>query len=792
MFHAKWRLSSAARKLATSLVALVLVLVLVSCGDRPQTSQESDSLKSSSTQQTTEIAEVSPPPVIQELRQLLENNQPQVTILSPKANEVFQDNTVSVKLQVQDLPIFQNPELGIGPHIHLFLDNHSYQTIYDLNEPLVLKDLEPGTHTLRVFASRPWNESFKNEGAYAQTTFHIFTRTDENSPDPDLPLLTYSRPQGSYGAEPIMLDFYLTNAPLHVVAQESPEDDIVDWKIRCTINGKSFILDQWQPIYLSGFQPGKNWVQLELIDGEGNPIKNYFNNTVRLVTYEPNGLDTLSKLVRGEITSQEARGIVDPNFISKKAEPTPAPANEPTVDATPVPAAEPTAEPTIDATTVPTAEPTVEIKVEVAPLPVAEPTAEPSVDATIVPTAEPSVDTTIVPTAEPTVEIKVEVTPVPSTEPTAEPTEEVSTTPQAQSASEVPLITLETFQPEPTAVTIEPAKVPEIQAKEPQELAKPQTTGTGFYNRVLPSETTKKPIAEEEPSQSIFGRFLNLFQRRDTSEVKPLPIPSPVVETPVIQPVSPVVPVPQLEVSPEPKAEKIETPSEETKKVKQQEAASSSSLPAIALPEVIKTEKPELASPETPASEPKTEPEKTAVEKLTQSEQIPSVVETAPSPAVPLTLPEVIAPATPQAETITEPKIEVKETPVGEANQAAEKEEPTPVTPSVVETSTPEVPLTLPEVIAPVTPPAETITEPKTEVKETPVEKPTPAEETEEPTPVTPSVVEVSTPEVPQTLPEAIAPATAEVKTITEPKTEVKETPVEKPTQPQDKPKEVI
>jgi len=79
---------------------------------------------------------------------------------------------------------------------------------------------------------------------------HIFTKTQDNNPDAVQPLLTYSRPKGSYGAEPILLDF--TNAPLHLVAQDNPNDDIADWRIRCTINGNSFVLDRWNP-FISRF-----------------------------------------------------------------------------------------------------------------------------------------------------------------------------------------------------------------------------------------------------------------------------------------------------------------------------------------------------------------------------------------------------------------------------------------------------------------------------------------------------------------------------------------------------------
>jgi hypothetical protein len=334
------RLSNVRRLLTSLLLAAILSWGLGGCGDRPRTVELSpDSDKP--TRLAGRVAEVSPPETLQELRQALERYQPQVKILSPRPDQVLQDDRVSVRLQVQDLPIFQNKEFELGPHLHVILDNQPYQAVYDTREPLVLEDLAPGTHTLRVFASRPWHESFKNEGAYAQTTFHLFTKTPENNPDPTQPLLTYSRPKGDYGAEPIMLDFYLTNAPLHLIAQENPEDEILDWRIRCTINGESFIFDRWQPIYLKGLKPGKNWVQLELLDEKGEPFPNPFNNTVRLINYEPNGKDTLSKLVRGELSADAVRSIVDPNYV-----PAP-PAPEPIPEPTPVPAPEPPPEPSI-------------------------------------------------------------------------------------------------------------------------------------------------------------------------------------------------------------------------------------------------------------------------------------------------------------------------------------------------------------------------------------------------------------------------------------------------------------
>ena len=349
----RWR---GVQRVLAAVLAVVVGLSLGSCSSASQPGGRSSRLPKIG---MVKLAEVAPPPVIRSLRQEMEVYQPQVSILSPKPNEVVQDTDVSVRFQVQDLPLFQNEEFGLSPHLHVIVDNQPYSALYDASKPFELKDLAPGTHTIRAFASRPWHESFKNDGAYAQTTFHVFTKTPETSPDLKQPLLTYSRPKGSYGAEPVMLDFYLANAPLHLVAQADDSDNIQDWQVRCTIDGESFTIDRWEPIYLKGLKPGKNWVQLELLDENGKVIPNAFNDTVRLIDYQPGGTDTLSKLVRNELAIAEVRGIIDPNYVyvpepvvtEPVVEPV-EPAIEPTLEAVPAPIldTEPTLEPVLPET----------------------------------------------------------------------------------------------------------------------------------------------------------------------------------------------------------------------------------------------------------------------------------------------------------------------------------------------------------------------------------------------------------------------------------------------------------
>jgi hypothetical protein len=316
----EWRLS---RRLLALVLTAVMATGLASCGGSSSNGSTATILKPS----RSKLVEVSPPFTIQTLRQALEANQPQVKILSPRSDQVLGDTEVKVELQVKDLDLYKDADLGLGPYLQVWLDNQPYSQVYDpaAAKQLRLENLAPGTHTIRAFAVRPWHESFKNEAAYAQTTFHVFTKTPENQPHPGQPLLTYNYPQGVYGAEPVLLDFFLTDAPLHLVAREDAKDNISDWQIRCTINGDSFTFDRWEPIYLKGLKPGKNWVQLELLDEKGNLLPNAFNNTVQVITYEPGGTDTLAQLTRGELTADAARKIVDPNYVppAPPAEPEP-------------------------------------------------------------------------------------------------------------------------------------------------------------------------------------------------------------------------------------------------------------------------------------------------------------------------------------------------------------------------------------------------------------------------------------------------------------------------------------
>ncbi len=252
---------------------------------------------------------------------------PTLKITSPAANATITGSTVEVKLDLGgDLKGYmphKDPATGKGNHIHVILDNQPYEAYYDISQSFELRNVAEGKHTLRVCPSRPWHESFKNDGAFQMVEFTVKGGGDASKPtttkdgqtmaaptknqavksaetaapsatparegkdfapskagdvDPAKPLLTYSRPKGEYKAEdadPIMIDFWLSNAKL--------QGDGGTYRVRYSIDGgDAKFLDKWEPIWLSGWINGKHQVKLELVDKDGNPVNNGgYNSTTR-------------------------------------------------------------------------------------------------------------------------------------------------------------------------------------------------------------------------------------------------------------------------------------------------------------------------------------------------------------------------------------------------------------------------------------------------------------------------------------------------------------------------------
>jgi hypothetical protein len=263
--------------------------------------------------------------------------QPVLRITSPAQNATVNGSTVAVNLALSgDLKGYKphkDPASGKGNHIHVILDNQPYEAYYELDHPFELRNVTEGKHTLRVFASRPWHESYKNAGSFQMVTFtvkgggdatkptttnsgQVMANNNANAkgtptPKPDAaasatptptpmqhegkdvaqskageidaakPLLTYSRPKGEYkgeDADPIMIDFWLTNGKL--------QGDGGEYRVRYSVDGgEAKFIDKWEPIWLAGWISGKHTVKLELVDTSGNVVDNGgYNATSREIT----------------------------------------------------------------------------------------------------------------------------------------------------------------------------------------------------------------------------------------------------------------------------------------------------------------------------------------------------------------------------------------------------------------------------------------------------------------------------------------------------------------------------
>jgi hypothetical protein len=245
---------------------------------------------------------------------------PTLKIVSPAKDAVINGSTVEVRLDLSgDLKGYmphKDPATGKGNHIHVILDNQPYEAYYELGQAFELRNVVAGKHTLRVFPSRPWHESYKNDGAFQMVTFTVKGGGDASKPtttnsgqtmannnsgpspaparegkvvaassagevDAAKPLLTYSRPKGEYKqaeADPIMIDFWLTGAKL--------KGDGGDYRVRYIVDDDDAkFIDKWEPIWLSGWINGKHTVRLELLDKDGRPVENGgYNTTSREIT----------------------------------------------------------------------------------------------------------------------------------------------------------------------------------------------------------------------------------------------------------------------------------------------------------------------------------------------------------------------------------------------------------------------------------------------------------------------------------------------------------------------------
>lgn len=307
-----------------ALLALTTAAFLASC-EPASPNANTTATTTTSPPVTQELKVVPRPQVIEDLvKQRGEQDQakPTLRIVSPAKDATINGSTVEVKVELSgDLKGYmphKDPATGKGNHIHVILDNQPYEAYYELGQPFELRNVAEGKHTLRVFPSRPWHESYKNDGAFQMVTFTVKGGGDASKPtttnsgqtiaspanrptagasptpakegkdfttksnagevDATKPLLTYSRPKGDYtgaDADPIMIDFWLAHGKLQGEGGE--------YRVRYSVDGGTpKFIDAWNPIWLSGWTGGKHSVKVELVDKSGQVVDNGgYNSTTR-------------------------------------------------------------------------------------------------------------------------------------------------------------------------------------------------------------------------------------------------------------------------------------------------------------------------------------------------------------------------------------------------------------------------------------------------------------------------------------------------------------------------------
>ena len=226
------------------------------------------------------LQEVAPPAAVQQLAEALAPRHPRITILEPRDGTLLPEAPWTLRLGVEDWPLVDAGSLGLGPHLMVQLDDGLPQPL--LETTATMPPLGPGSHRLTVYAVRPWGEVVKAPGAFRQIRLHRVAANPLGLPSEGSPQLLAVSPSQAIAGEPVLLDWLLIDAPL----QNLRVDD-ARWRLRVTVNGDSFLVNQQTPLWLKGWKPGSNAVLLELVDGRGEPLNPPFNSLVREVRLEP-------------------------------------------------------------------------------------------------------------------------------------------------------------------------------------------------------------------------------------------------------------------------------------------------------------------------------------------------------------------------------------------------------------------------------------------------------------------------------------------------------------------------
>lgn len=231
------------------------------------------------------LQEVAPPGAVQQLQAALASHHPQLTLISPADGTVLAGGPQTLVLQIRDWPLAEDPELGLGAHVALQIDDQPPLRFSDAEDGRLrvqLPALTPGSHRFTAYAAMPWGEAVKGPGAALQWRLDQLQGLEGTQPAPASPWLAMVSPSDLGSGEPLLLDWLIWNAPL-----QNLRDGDGRWRLRISVNGDSFLVDRQEALWIKGGGNGPGRVQMELLDGVGEPISPIFNNQLRAIPHRP-------------------------------------------------------------------------------------------------------------------------------------------------------------------------------------------------------------------------------------------------------------------------------------------------------------------------------------------------------------------------------------------------------------------------------------------------------------------------------------------------------------------------
>ena len=312
----------AAAKAAVAMVLAVVMLMSGGCSKAPGPATPLSAQSVAATSKPSgQLQEVAPPGAVQQLSDRLNERAPQVVVLSPADDSTLPAGPWTLRLKVEDWPLMPTGGKELGPHVVVQLDDQEPMRVSSGAElsALSMPELQPGSHRLTVYAARPWGEAVKSPGASTQIRLHRVARNASQLPLQGSPQLIATGPNDLQHSEPVLIDWLLIDAPLQHL-----RDDDAHWRLRVSINGDSFLVDRQTPLWLKGFKRGSNAVQLELLDGRGDPLNPPFNSLVKEVVIDgtPRPIWQNTSLNSSELASLSGEPLPNPE-PAPKAEPAP-------------------------------------------------------------------------------------------------------------------------------------------------------------------------------------------------------------------------------------------------------------------------------------------------------------------------------------------------------------------------------------------------------------------------------------------------------------------------------------